>query len=204
MKRTIVIFLLLSGFASFAQEDAWVYFTNKPNAASYLSDPLSMLTQRSLDRRTAQNIALDNKDVPVHQPYIDQVESASGITVYAKSNWFNNVHVRGSYDDIQALLALSFVDHVDYANRDLNTGSRQASQKRVKKFNKTMETATVFNYGSSLNQIQMLNGVTLHEQNYTGAGKSSPSWMAGFLRSILPLLFQGYVTTTRSWVATIM
>ncbi len=180
MKRIIVIFLLLSGFASFAQEDAWVYFTSKPNAASYLSDPLSMLTQRSLDRRTAQNIALDNKDVPVHQPYIDQVEAANGITVYAKSKWFNNVHVRGSYEAIQALLTLSFVDHVDYANRNLNTGNRQASQKRVKKFNKTMETATVFNYGNSLNQIQMLNGVTLHEQNYTGAGKIIAVMDGGF------------------------
>lgn len=180
MKRIIVIFLLLSCFASFAQEDAWVYFANKPNAASYLSAPLTMLTQRSLDRRAAQNIALDNKDVPVHQPYIDQVEAASGITVYAKSKWFNNVHVRGSYQAIQALLALPFVDHVDYANRNLNTGNRPTAQKRVKKFNKTMETATVFNYGSSLNQIQMLNGVTLHEQNYTGAGKIIAVMDGGF------------------------
>ena len=180
MKRIFVICLLLSCFASFAQEDAWVYFTNKPNAASYLSDPLSMLTQRAIDRRNAQNIALDNKDVPIHQPYIDQVEAANGITVYAKSKWFNNVHVRGTYEAIQALTALSFVDHVDFANRNLNTGNRKVSQKRTKKFNKTMETETIFNYGSSLNQIQMLNGVTLHEQNYTGAGKVIAVMDGGF------------------------
>ena len=180
MKRIFVICLLLSCFASVAQEDAWVYFTNKPNVASYLSDPLSMLTQRAIDRRNAQNIALDNKDVPIHQPYIDQVEAANGITVYAKSKWFNNVHVRGTYEAIQALTALSFVDHVDFANRNLNTGNRKVSQKRTKKFNKTMETETIFNYGSSLNQIQMLNGVTLHEQNYTGAGKVIAVMDGGF------------------------
>jgi serine protease AprX len=180
MKKLIIVFLLLSGVASWSQEDAWVYFANKPNSAAFLSNPLTMLTQRSLDRRTTQNIALDIKDVPVHQPYIDQVEAANGITIYAKSKWLNCVHVRGNYDDVQALSALAFVDHIEYANRNLNTGNRKASQKRVKPFHKTMETETAFNYGTSLNQIQMLNGVTLHEQNYTGSGKIIAVMDGGF------------------------
>ncbi|MDD3005806.1 MAG: peptidase S8, partial [Flavobacterium sp.] len=63
MKKTLLLILLAFNLG-FSQEDAWVYFTDKPDAATYLADPLTMLTQRSLDRRTAQGIALNNTDVP--------------------------------------------------------------------------------------------------------------------------------------------
>jgi hypothetical protein len=46
---------------AFAQEDAWVYFKDKP--VLLFSKYPQMLTQRALDEE-AQNIALDYKDVP--------------------------------------------------------------------------------------------------------------------------------------------
>ena len=86
MKKIILIFALIINFSSFAQdEDAVVYFKDKPNAAAALANPLGILTQRSLDRRTIQNIALDIKDVPIHQPYYDQINTTSGFLVLAKS-----------------------------------------------------------------------------------------------------------------------
>ena len=56
----LVVFIFNLGFS---QEDAWVYFNDKPDATNYLSNPLTMLTQRALDRRTAQGIALNNTDL---------------------------------------------------------------------------------------------------------------------------------------------
>lgn len=180
MKKIVLFLLILSGYAAFAQEDAWVYFNAKPDSQTYLDNPLTMLTQRSLDRRVTQNIALDFKDVPMYQPYINQIETATGITVMAKSKWFNALHVRGLQLDIEALAALPFVDHLDFANRALNTGNRISHPNRTKKFNKTMETEVVFNYGNSLNQIQMLNGHLLHQQDYTGSGKIIAVMDGGF------------------------
>ena len=177
------IYLLLLVFVSmtaFAQEDAWVYFNAKPNSAFYLSNPLTMLTQRSLDRRAAQGIALDIKDVPVNQPFIDQVEAANGITVLAQSKWLNAVHVRGTQAQINTLDALSFVDHIDFANRNLNLAGKTTTPKRIRKVNKTFETDVVFNYGNSANQIEMLNGHLLHQQNYTGSGKIIAVMDGGF------------------------
>lgn len=78
-----------------------MYFNDKPDAAFYLSNPLQMLSQRALDRRTAQGIILDNTDAPIAQTYIDQVTAATGITVMAKSKWLNALHVRGTQADIQ-------------------------------------------------------------------------------------------------------
>jgi hypothetical protein len=181
MKRYILFSLLVISFSTIAQEDAWVYFNGKPNAQTFLDNPLTMLTQRSLDRRTTQGIALDMMDVPVHQPYIDQVEAATGITVLAKSKWMNCVHVRGNtLQNIQALSNLAFVSSIDYANTNLNRPAANSTQVEKRKVNKTMETLVNFNYGNSANQIQMLNGHLLHQQNYTGQGKIIAVMDGGF------------------------
>ena len=180
MKNITLLLFVLSNFAVFSQEDAWVYFNSKPDAQTYFDNPLMMLTQRSLDRRTLQNIPLDLKDVPIYQPYIDQIAASSGISVMAKSKWFNAIHVQGTQLNIEALKTLSFVDHVDFVNRTLNVAGRIAAPKRVAKVNKIFETQTVINYGNSANQIKMLKGDMLHQQNYTGLGKVIAVMDGGF------------------------
>lgn len=181
MRKIVVFLFLVSSFVCFSQEDAWVYFKDKPGAQIYLDNPLTMLTQRALDRRTVQGIALDIKDVPIYEPYIEQVAAATGITVKAKSKWFNCVHVRGSQADVAALSSLNFADKIDFANHLISnnkiTATKQAKSKPV---NKTLETAVAYNYGDSANQIQMLNGHLLHQSNYTGSGKIIAVLDAGF------------------------
>ena len=181
-KLYIIVFFLLSLFG-YSQEDAWVYFRDKPNAQFYFDNPLQMLSQRSLDRRTNQNIALDIKDVPIHQPYVDQIIVSIGIEVKAKSKWFNAVHVRGTIADIQNLALLSFVDHIQFANRPLNVSGKTSNLSKVsviQNVNKVLDTNITFDYGNSTNQIQMLNANLLHQQNFTGTGKIIAVMDAGF------------------------
>lgn len=185
MKTKLLIVLLFVTTNFFAQqEEAWVYFNAKPNAASFFSAPLSELTQRSLDRRTTQGIALDSKDAPIHQSYVDQIEAATGITVLAKSKWLNMVHVRGLQTDIAALTGFSFVDHIQYANHSLNPGGRIGQNlnktSKVNKWQDTNSTQINYNYGSSATQVQMLNCHILHQNNYTGNGKVVAILDAGF------------------------
>ena len=180
MRKSILIIVLIFSVSVFSQEDAWVYFNAKPDAQNYFDNPLLMLSQRSLDRRILQNIPIDFKDVPMYQPYVDQIAAISGITIKAKSKWFNALHIRGSQSDIQALATLSFVDHVDFANRNLNVTGKTTINKYLKPVNKAKETAVVFNYGNSANQIQMLNGHLLHQQDYTGSGKIIAVMDGGF------------------------
>ena len=181
MKKIVVFLFLVSCFISFSQEDAWVYFKNKPDSETYLSNPLTMLTQRALDRRTTQNIPLDISDVPIFQSYINQITASSGITVKAKSKWLNCLHIRGTQANINELKLVSFVDHVDFANHLLNVAkTTSAKQVQFIPINKILETAINFNYGSASNQIQMLNGHLLHQLNYTGSGKIIAVLDAGF------------------------
>ena len=179
MKR-ILLFTLLIFNLGFSQEDAWVYFNDKPDAAYYLANPLQMLTQRALDRRAAQGISLANSDVPISQTYIDQVTASTGITVMAKSKWLNALHVRGTQANIQSLTNLSFVSQIQFADSNLNSRHSSGKSNELKPVNKQLEVLANFNYGSSSNQIEMLNGHLLHQQNYTGQGKMVAIMDAGF------------------------
>lgn len=182
MKKLLLSVFLMASFFGFAQQDAWVYFTDKPDAATYLANPLTMLTQKSLDRRTAQNIALDVKDVPIFPAYITQITNATGITVMAKSKWLNALHIRGSVENIQLLEALSFVDSIQFADKTLNIAAapKASATAENQAINKNLETQITFAYGNSTNQISMLGGDLLHQQNFTGTGKTIAVLDAGF------------------------
>lgn len=182
MNKWVLVILLFWSVFGYAQQDAWVYLTNKPDAATYLANPLTMLTQKSLDRRTAQNIALDVKDVPVFPAYLSQISNAIGITVMAKSKWLNAVHVRGSIENIQQLSSLAFVSSIQFADKTITatTTSNSARPAKIQKVNKVLETQVNFPYGNSSNQITMLGGHLLHQQNYTGTGKTIAVLDAGF------------------------
>lgn len=179
MRKIIFVALLFSAFGVSAQEDAWVYFNAKPDSEYYLANPSAMLSQRALDRRAHNNVALDLADIPINQGYIDAITN-TGIQVMAKSKWLNALHVRGSVDEINSLTTFPFVASVDFADNSLDVLGRQSVPRPIVPVNKNMDAQVNFAYGGSANQIQMLNGHLLHQQDYTGAGKIIAVLDAGF------------------------
>jgi hypothetical protein len=181
MKKTLFIVFLFYSFVGFSQEeDAWVYFNVKNNSQAYFDNPLDMLSQRALDRRTKQNIPLDLKDIPIDKNFISQVKAASGITVKAQSKWLNALHIKGSVADVNSLKSFAFVDKIEFANKSLNSTGKKSMTGKMKAVHKLLETQVDFAYGNSANQIQMLHGDALHQQNYTGSGKIIAVMDAGF------------------------
>lgn len=164
----------------FSQEDAWVYFKDKPNSQSYFEHPLSMLSARSLERRSTQNIALSSTDIPLEISYVNQIKLSLGITVLAKSKWLNALHVRGNQSNIATLKSLPFVDKVVFANKTLNATSKKVAENKVSQINDKLKATVDYAYGTSANQIQMMNGQILHQQNKTGSGKIIAVLDAGF------------------------
>jgi hypothetical protein len=163
MKKILLILIFFLTIKSYSQEHAWIYFTDKPNSATYLSNPLSMLSQRALDRRTNQNISIDMTDVPISNNYINQINALNGVEVKAKSKWLNAIHVYGLETDIRQAENLSFVDYIDFASNNITNRTNI-------NFDKFNETFTNYNYGNSLNQNEQIGVTTLHENNYTGQG----------------------------------
>ncbi|WP_313903046.1 S8 family serine peptidase [Flavobacterium anhuiense] len=133
-----------------------------------------------MDRRTNQKIALDITDAPLETSFVNQIKSSTGISVMAQSKWLNALHIRGTQANINALKTLAFVQKVEFADRTLNATGKKVSETAVSPTKKQSQTAIDYAYGSSANQIQMLNGQVLHQQNYTGEGKIIAVLDAGF------------------------
>jgi len=176
-----LIFCVLSALTLLSQnEDAWVYFNDKPSETVFVDAPLTMLTQRSLDRRIRYNISLDFKDVPVEANYVLQIKNTAGISILARSKWLNALHIRGTQTAISSLLDLNFVDKIEFANKSLNPlGKVIISNKPISKKNK-LEIQTDFNYGQAANQIEMLKAEVLHQNNFSGGGMQIAVIDAGF------------------------
>lgn len=180
MKKLFPLIVFLCCFQLVAQEDAWVFLKDKPNAATFIASPLTMLSQRALDRRTRHGITLDEKDAPIETTYYTQIKNATGITVLAKSKWLNAIHVQGTKLNINNLKSTySFVDVIEFADRSLNTKGTVANPITPRK-NKLQEQATNFNYGNTANQTSMLKADFLHQQGFSGAGMYIAVIDAGF------------------------
>ncbi len=179
MIRKLTMLLLLGiTINSYAQEeDAWVYLEDKPSETAALVNPISILTQKALDRKQNHGIVIDARDVPVHEPYILDLKLQAGITVLAKSKWFNALHVRGTESDINALALLSYVNYIDFADNGLDTASRSI---RFQSKTEIEEESVVFTYGDTQNQIEMINADNLHVADYTGEGITIAVMDSGF------------------------
>ncbi len=171
--------LLLLGITinSYAQEDAWIYFTDKPNVAAALANPITILTQKAIDRKQNHGVIIDERDVPVNEAYISDLKSQTGITVLAKSKWFNTVYVRGTEEAINALVALDYVDRIDFANRSLNNLSRSTI---IQDKTALEDQKATFTYGTTQNQVEMINADKLHVADFTGEGITIAVMDSGF------------------------
>ena len=179
-RKLLLICAILFQSVVFAQEDAWVFFTDKENVSEAINNPISILTQKAIDRKALHNVPIDARDVPLTEVYITQIANAVGITVHARSKWFNALHIRGTEEDINSLLDLAFVDHVEFANKSLN-GSRSGEPLTEDKFAfETADQRIDFTYGETQNQVEMLNVHLLHQANYTGEGITVAVLDAGF------------------------
>ena len=67
------------------------------------------------------------------------------------------------------------LDRIEFAADNLNVSSKSINVTQDK-----FEVKTDFNYGGSANQIEMLNGDFLHQQNFTGTGMTIAVMDGGF------------------------
>jgi len=168
MKNCILGALLLITFWSQAQEHAWVYFTDKPNVQAAINNPSTILSPRAIARKSLHQTPIDARDVPVNEAYVTSIKNQTGITVKAKSKWFNCVHVLGTIQQINNLSNLNFVQDIVFANSMLNSKPSESQNQTL--FNQKFEVSINYNYGSSSNQVNMLQVEDLHQNDYTGDG----------------------------------
>ena len=168
MNKILVLCIVCFQYIGYAQQDAWVYFNQKENVQASIDNPILILSQQAIDRKNTHGILIDERDVPVNESYITLLKAAeTGVTVFAKSKWLNAVYVRGTEEAINALVDdFDFVDAVEFADASLNLSRVGASEDKFLIENNEL----VFNYGSTQNQVEMINADALHLQDFTGEG----------------------------------
>jgi serine protease AprX len=179
MKRIILLLAVFAAPILNAQQDALVFFADKEDVATSIANPISIMTQEAIDRKALHNTPIDERDVPVNEDYITQIKNSTGITVYAKSKWSNNVYVRGSQSNIEDLLNLPFVTEVEFMDRDLNFAPPTGTTPN-KFLIENQTNSIIYNYGAAANQTLMLNADFLHEQDFSGEGMIVAVLDAGF------------------------
>lgn len=180
--KKIFTLIIIAVFASVSAQTelVFVYFKDKPNKAAFYANPLTELSQKSLDRRLRLGIPLNDQDAPLHQEYVQNVKDL-GFTVKDFSKWMNGVAVNATPAQIAQLEQQNYVQSVE---RFIKHTNRQQATQKINKFEEFNATVgkTEFNYGSGLAQINQVNLRPLHIVGYTGTGITIAVIDTGFPR----------------------
>ncbi|MEZ5083449.1 MAG: S8 family serine peptidase [Bacteroidales bacterium] len=186
----LAILITINSFGQVAPDKYWVKFTDKNNSPFSIENPGAFLSQKAIDRRTNQGIEIVENDLPVNQTYITAVAN-TGATILNVSKWFNSVTVYTEDPSvITAINALAFVSSVQkISNSSLEQGKKSKkpffdnetiNEKPVVNTMKGTSSGQSFDYGSAYNQINMLNGIALHDLGFDGTGMTIAILDAGF------------------------
>jgi len=173
---TVVLFF--SSFNLGAQEYYWISFSDKNLNQFSLSSPGDYLSERAIQRRIRQNIAIDSLDLPVNQNYIKDVINLGARLIHS-SKWLNGITVKAETESFNIKVAkLPFVKEVQLTK---TTSTKSA----IQKFDETSGIESIpidaSLYGPSVYQTSILNGQFLHNRNYKGLGMQIAVLDGGFL-----------------------
>lgn len=173
MKKTLFFCFLAGYFYCSAQNQlVFVHFKDKPNKAAFFANPLSELSQKSLNRRTALGISLNDQDAPIEQSYIQNLQNL-GFTVTDYSKWLNGAAVNATPSQIAVLQAQPFVLSVENFAKNNSPGTKIKSVDKWKtNTGSNNKILTNFDYGVGTPQIDQVNIKPLHLAGYTGTGIS--------------------------------
>ena len=213
MKKTLLIATLIAlctgAFAQIGPDLYFIEFTDKNNTPYSLNNPLEYLSQRAIERRQAQNIAIDSLDLPVNPSYIAALQEL-GLEIVNPTKWLNGTTVRtNDYNLVLQARNLPFVkstprfeiDTVETAKKVgkamMVTGNRPSTNILAPKYSDS-------EYGLSYNQIALHNGHLLHAEGFKGEGMLIAVTDGGFtnadqMRSLEHLRNSGRIVATRDF-----
>ncbi len=189
MKNTCILFLafIFLAFDTSAQFTKYVVrFKDKSGTPFSINNPSAFLTVRSIARRTKQNIAIDETDLPITPAYIDSVRLAGNVIILNQSKWLNQLCIQTT--DTAALARINAMSFVITSQPLMHPVRIQSPSNN--KFNEQINSATSFTsvtnvndyyqYGSSYDQIHIHNGEYLHDKGFHGEGMLIAILDAGF------------------------
>ena len=111
--KFLFLFFFLSLSFVEAQDRYMVFFKDKMSTPYSLDRPFEYLSQRAIDRREKNGVAIDDSDLPVDPSYIDQLK-ALGIETFFTTKWMNGVIVQMRETEVETIEQLAFVSEIEY------------------------------------------------------------------------------------------
>lgn len=177
-----------------------VYLTDKKGTPYSVKHPEQFLSQKSIDRRKRLRLKVDEHDLPLTPAYVDGIQ-AKGLRVVNKSKWNNTLVVETADTALaQSLTALPYVKGIRriYTRPD-SIAAPDTTDRHSRLTGKLDSTSNYYGHGYA--QIQMLNGLRLHEAGLRGQGMTIAVIDGGFYNAdILPGLKGTRILGTRNFV----
>lgn len=180
----------LENALKYSQSDnftVYVYFKDKgPEVQKYLSNPSSLVTERSLERRKKvlpPNALVEIEDVPLYQPYIDMTASHT-LKVRDHLRWLNCVSAEVTRSQISELAEIGCVRNMDIVERF----KKQKDEAQIASLEKKSEPVSTdhplvdsMNYGTGLAQMTIIKANMVHNIGVYGQKIIIGHFDAGYL-----------------------
>lgn len=177
-----------------------LYLRDKVGSDYSLRKPKAFLSAKALQRRERQHLTVDSTDLPLSKRYLKALRS-KGFEVIGGSKWNNTALIKVT--DTTTLARLS---ELPFVVRRLQVFVSPDSidipmpEKILTEKDKPEYTPTSI-YGDGQHQIEMLNGIKLHEAGFKGKGMTIAIIDGGFMNANkIPLLEKVHILGRRDCV----
>jgi serine protease AprX len=165
----------------------WVQLKNKNGTPYSVSTPTAFLTQKSVQRRVNQGIAIHESDLPVTPSYINQIEALPDVKVLYASKWLNAVAVEITSSVTAAITtatnainSFTFVQSTGKTNRLKVVLEEPMDDVTPVEMNKSTASVSQNYYGGAYWQNKQIRVDCIHYHGYRGQGMTIAVMDAGF------------------------
>jgi serine protease AprX len=185
--------LVSNAFSQVGENRYLVFFGDKIGTPYSIEQPEAFLSERAIMRRMNQSILITEEDLPVNPEYINEVRDLGDLEVIYSLKWFNAILIETEDPEvIDLILELDEVIGTQISQVIKDDQSIEFPTDEVISFPKNN-----YSYGPSFNQINMINGIPLHEAGYAGEGVWIGVFDGGFSLAQEDLSLQNLMTSDR-------
>jgi subtilisin family serine protease len=187
MSKSIYFLVFLLSFSwttkGLAQDRYAVFFKFKPQKEYALASPSMFLTQKAIQRRAREKVAVDSLDLPVTAAYLQGISAYTQELLYA-SKWLNAAVVVTDAAGKKNMESLPFVQKVEWVAKGFisRTGNRTVQeifQKPTKNqkwaIEESFREAAAYDF-----QNELLGIPAMHQAGFTGKGITIAVFDSGF------------------------
>lgn len=183
MKQSTIIALLFCCLFSAFSSDAFIYrliLKDKGNPPFSVEQPEMFLSQKSIQRRIKQGLAVDSADLPIDSAYLNAI-AGTGAVIRAYGKWTKTVAVLISDTLVPTLEVLPFIDTLYCVWK-----GALPQQPVLQEQQQVLQNADADDpnpYGDGFTQIALNNGHLLHEAGFRGKGVTIAVLDGGFIHA---------------------